>query len=300
MMRQLFTSLAATAFALTAACAEDLKVCMNEDAPPYSVYEKNQPPIGFDVLVAQSLAKHLGRELKIKWFESKREEDSSLFLESNALLMDGQCDWVAGYPLIEDMLGQPGMKSFRLPDFHGAVPADRRRRIPMGSLIASRAYHRSVFVAISNHETPPIHALSDLKGLRLVVEGGTFVDAVLMSYQSGLLIDDVVHIKPGQNNSLASIESGESDATLVSLHKADLYLRQHPKSRIKINPWRYPDGINFGWVTLPVHQSLLVQVNQQLQAMLESGEIRQIAEMAGMTYVAPVAPNAGPAPRLNR
>ncbi len=66
-----------------------LRVCLNEDLPPYSV-RHGEDGAGFDYLIAQSLAKRLGQHLAVQWFESKLDEDSSTRVEANALLSDGR------------------------------------------------------------------------------------------------------------------------------------------------------------------------------------------------------------------
>src|SRR5262245_29057997 len=105
-----------------------LRVCMNEDVPPYSV-ARGESGSGFDVALATALAKHLGRALEIQWFESKIDDESSPTLEANALLSDKRCDLMAGYPFVEHAIGRPAAKSARLPDFRGAGARDRRRRV---------------------------------------------------------------------------------------------------------------------------------------------------------------------------
>ena len=90
-------------------------------------------------MTAQALAKRLGRPLAVQWYESKLDEDASSTIEANALLSDGRCDLVAGYPLVKDALGKPGLETARLPDFAGAQPADRRRRVELGTLDADDA-----------------------------------------------------------------------------------------------------------------------------------------------------------------
>ena len=54
------------------------------------MHYKGKPEAGFDVLLAQAIAERMGRPLKIQWFESKLDEDSSPQLEANALLSDGR------------------------------------------------------------------------------------------------------------------------------------------------------------------------------------------------------------------
>src|SRR5271165_377280 len=109
-------ALLATAFAAApaspaAAFDEVLKVCLNEDLPPLSVHHRGKPGAGFDVALAEAVAKQLGRPLQIQWFESKLDEDSSPALEANALLSDGRCALIGSYALTKDSLVVPGMKT---------------------------------------------------------------------------------------------------------------------------------------------------------------------------------------------
>jgi hypothetical protein len=67
-----------------------LSVCLNDNVPPYSIHHDNIG-IGFDVAVAEALAKRLGRGLAVQWFESKLDEASNAAIEANALLSDGRC-----------------------------------------------------------------------------------------------------------------------------------------------------------------------------------------------------------------
>src|SRR5689334_20476269 len=116
--------------AATAARAADapLTVCLDENLPPLSVHHGGQPDRGFDVALAHMIADRLGRPLKLQWFESKLDEDSSPALEANALLSDGRCTLIGGYALTPDALAVPGVKTAKLPDFEGATRDDRRRR----------------------------------------------------------------------------------------------------------------------------------------------------------------------------
>lgn len=171
------------AFVSGAACADEtLKVCLNEDASPYSS-RHNGAGVGFDLAVADALARRLGRTLEITWFESKLDENSSSALEANALLSDGRCQLVAGYTLNEDALGKPGVATARLPDFEGAKPADRRRLIALGTLQASKPYHYAALTMVLGGDPgKPIAGLGDLDGLKIGVEGGTLSDTKLAKH----------------------------------------------------------------------------------------------------------------------
>ena len=121
------------------AAGEPLKVCLDEDLPPLSAHHQGAPDSGFDVALAEAVAQQLARPLKIQWFESKLDEDSSPALEANALLSDGRCSLVGSYALTKDFLVVPGVKTAKLPGFEGATGPDRRRRVPLGILDAKPA-----------------------------------------------------------------------------------------------------------------------------------------------------------------
>src|SRR5439155_6377498 len=124
------------------------------------------------VALAQAIADKLGRPLKIQWFESKLDEDSSPSLETNALLSDGRCTLVGGYALTKDSLVVPGVKTAKLPDFEGATRDDRRRRVPLGVLAPSQPYVYSPLTAVLGEKTRDrrISGIGDLAGLRIAIE----------------------------------------------------------------------------------------------------------------------------------
>ena len=117
-----------------------LRVCLNENLLPYSV-RRGDSGTGFDLMIAESVAKRIERPLVVQWFGTKLDTDSRSAVEASALLSDARCDLLGGYPLIKDALGSPGPQSGRLPDFAGAKASDRRRQVKLGALAATRPYH---------------------------------------------------------------------------------------------------------------------------------------------------------------
>ncbi len=279
--------------ASSAARAEEtMKVCLDENAPPYSERRKNAGA-GFDLAVAGALAGRLGRTLEITWFESKLDEDSSSALEANALLSDGRCELVAGYPLTEDALGKPGVETARLPDFDGAKPADRRRRVVLGALQATRPYHFAPLTIVLGGGAigKPIAGLCDLDGVKIGAESGTLSDTILMTYDEGRLIDQITHVVPGRRQLWPAFERGDFDAALVPLHRFDAYRAEHPDTKLRASGYLYPIGFNIGFVGLARDAGLLAEVDAALVAMLDNGEIGEIAPKSGMTYLPPRAPD---------
>ena len=269
-----------------------LRVCLNENLPPYSVRHGNDGA-GFDYLIAESLAKRLGQHFAVQWFESKLDEDSSTAIEANALLSDGRCDLLGGYPLVKDELGKPGLETARLPGFAGAGPADRRRRVTLGTLAATKPYHFAALTVVLGGKATakPITSLADLDGVNVGTEAGTFTDAILMSFDHGRLISRITHLVPGRGELLPKLEKGDYDATLIPLHRFDAYRIEHPDTGIKPSGYYFPIGFNMGFVGLADAASLIERVNAALDDMLKSGEPAALAVAAHMTYLPPRRPH---------
>ena len=73
----------------------------------------------FDLDVARDVGRRISREIAVQWFESSLDGDHNPDREMNALLSDGRCQLVPGYPLTTRVIGSPGVDRSRLPDFDG-------------------------------------------------------------------------------------------------------------------------------------------------------------------------------------
>jgi len=294
---QVATLLMATTIATAARTADEpLKVCLDENLPPLSAHHRGKPDTGFDVALAQAIAEKLGRPLKIQWFESKLDEDSSPSLEANALLSDGRCSLVGGYALTKDSLVVPGVKTAKLPDFDGATRDDHRRRIPVGVLIPSQPYVYSPLTVVLGPKAKDkakerkITDVGDLAGLHIAIESGTLGDAILMTFDKGKLIDDITHLVPGRSDLLAELERGEFDATLLDLRRFDAYRAVHSDTKITASGYYYPIGANRGYVALDSDRALLDAVDKALTGLQSAGTLVQLGQAAGLTYLAPREP----------
>lgn len=268
-----------------------LRVCLNENVPPYSV-RRGDAGAGFDVLISEALAKRLGQRLVVQWYESKLDLDSSSAIEANALLSDGRCELLAGYPLVKDGLGKPGAETGRLPGFAGAVPADRRRRVALGTLVATEPYHFAGLSVVlgDGAAAKPIARLADLEGVKLGVEGGTLADSILMTVEHGRFISDITHMVPGRGELLPRLEAGDYEATLIPVHRFDAYRLEHPDTKLRLSGYYLPVGFNMGFVGLASQADLIDRVNAALEHMLKEGEAETLARAAQMTYLPPRQP----------
>jgi ABC-type amino acid transport substrate-binding protein len=278
--------------AMPAAAEQSLKVCLDADLPPLSAHHKGAPDSGFDIALAEAIAKQLGRPLKIEWFESKLDEDSSPALEANALLSDGRCALVGSYALTSDSLVVPGVTTAKLPDFEGATRDDHRRRVPLGVLAPSQPYIYSPLTVVLGPKARDrrITDIGDLNALRIAIESGTLADAILMNFGNGRLIDDITHLVPGRSDLLGSLERGEFDVTLLDLRRFDAYRAAHPDSKLAGSGYYYPIGANRGYVGLASDPDLLVAVNKVLSDLQSRGATAELARAAGVTYLPPRGP----------
>lgn len=295
MRRGLAASVAAAilAVAATAHAADDpLKICLDQDRPPLSMHHKGEPDSGFDVLLAQAIAERMGRPLKIQWFESKLDEDSSPQLEANALLSDGRCALIGGYALTTDSLVKPGMKTARLPDFAGATRDDRRRRVALGVLAPSQPYVYSPMTVVLGPKARErkISDIGDLAGLRLAIESGSLGDAILMTFDKGRLIDNITHLVPGRDDLLGALARGDYDATLIDLARFDAHRAAHPDTPVTASGYYYPIGANRGYVGLAADGALIDAVNKALTGLAAEGKIAAFGKQAGLTYLPPREP----------
>jgi ABC-type amino acid transport substrate-binding protein len=272
---------------------EVLRVCLDANVPPWSMYDGVKGS-GFDWAVADAVAQRVGRKLAVQWFETKPDPDDSTTLAVNALLSDDRCRLVGGYPLVESALGKPGMKSARMPDFVGVRPADRGRSVELGTLVPSRAYHFAALTVVLSGAAARITDLASLGGLKLGVESGTLADAALMLFDDGRFANQITHVIPRRGDLLPRLEQGQYDATLVELRRFDAYRAAHPETKLTPSGYYFPIGFNIGFVGLSTDRDLIEQADRAIADMLEEGNLPALARTAGVTYLPPRQPNVSP------
>jgi ABC-type amino acid transport substrate-binding protein len=273
--------------------AAPLAVCLEENLPPLSV-RKGREAAGFDVAVARRVAELLGRPLAVQWFETRADPDSHPDREVNALLSDGRCQLVGGFPLSARSLTRTAERS-KLPDFAGARPEDRRRWVGLGTLAPTRAYRSTALGVVLSPRLAglPLRHLAELKDMRLGVEERTLADAILTSYRNGMLIEQVSHVTAGPAL-FERLERGEVDAVLVEVHRWDAWRALHPASGLTLAAYRHPVGFNLGFVGLEAEAPLLAEVNGALERMRQGGELAELARQAGVTPVELRSPDISP------
>lgn len=267
----------------------DLKVCLEEESPPYS-YKFGKKIGGFDYHVAKTLAAKLDRSLTVQWFETENDEENIPKLEANALLSARLCHLIGGYPLLESALGGAPQGTFRLPDHEGQKRSERTKLIKLRTVTASRPYNRMVFAAIVGPKIKgQVTSLDDLAGVRIIAEVATLPSILLMRYDNGALVDNTSHISPWKDL-FGLMDSGKADATLIGLHRFERYQFRNPKTNLRFAGYISPLGFNLGYAALNSSKDLLARVNLALTEMANDGTLDALAAQNSMTLIAPQQP----------
>lgn len=280
----------AGAWPMPAQADDMLRVCLDKKAS--SALRPDSMADGFDVGVAQAVARRLGRSLRVQWFETETDRDNNPATQVNALLSDGRCRLVGGLPLFAGAIGDPPSETSRLPGFDGARPEDRRRWVRLSKLAASRGYRFDPLVVVvgPGMDRSTINSLRELKIARLGVEEGTLADTILMMYDGGSLVSRIEHIAPGRGL-FDRMEQGDYNATLTELHRFDEHRARHPDTKLSSSGHFHSIGFNIGFIGLASDAPLIVEVNAAIGEMLAQNQLPAIAQAAGLTYVPPRAPD---------
>jgi ABC-type amino acid transport substrate-binding protein len=278
----------ALAAATGLAAAQALTVCMAEDNPPLS-YRAQDQDRGLDVRVAQAVAEELGRPLKVVFFESKYEHESTLSHEVNALLSSGVCDMASGFALIASDLGPPSRPTARVPDYPGAKRPPQRPWVPLGTLVPSRPYHAMAMGLVVRDPARAGATLADPGDAKIGAVSGTLAGTVVQMYRNGKLRPQVVSLAQNQD-ALEQLEAGRIDATLVALDRLDAWRLAHPGSALRRAAYTHPLRINMGFVARSDAPLVIAAADRVIERALASGDLKRWSEENGSTWVEPAEP----------
>jgi ABC-type amino acid transport substrate-binding protein len=280
-----------------ALAAEPLRVCLTRHTAPLSDLDSGQAK-GFDVALSGLIAERLGRPLAIQWFISRNDPDSNPPLEASALMSDGHCALLAGYPLMAGTLRQPAATG-KLPPYQGSTSEDRHRLIKLEALVPTRPYRFDALTVVLSpaHRDLPVHRLADVSGLRLGVEIHTLADLIAMHYEQGRLADQVLHfVDPA--SLFRQLQDGQIDGALVDLHEFDAWRAQHPDTKIAVSGYTHSIGFNIGFVGITTDQALVTAVSGIISDLVSHDALRPLGEANGLTWLPPRSPEIAPSPPL--
>jgi ABC-type amino acid transport substrate-binding protein len=267
-----------------------LTVCLNKDYAPFS-FKKEGVVGGYDYLVAQGVAKHLGKTLDVKWYEKERRSRGAVSVKTSVLINAEVCQLVGGYPFIQSSLDRPAGEATTLPPVEGMPPESRKQSINGSQLIASQPYHFAALTVVfgKNVTLSTLQTLDELKPYKIGNRPASLGDLLAMAYKKGLLTNNAVRVDMGIDP-LDALAKSEFDVTIIEAHKFDIYRQENPATELRASGLNLPVGLNLGFVTTAEHSELLTAVNAALTTMQKNGEIEKAAREAGLTYIAPLNP----------
>ncbi len=260
-----------------------LRVCVAKDDTPLSK---------LDLQLSRAIAQDMGRPLQIVFFESEYEADKSLAQEVNAMLSSEVCELASGFPLFASDLGPPSRASARTPDYDGAKPRRLRPFVPLKALAASKPYYAMAMGVVTRDAATAVDSMADLQKVKVGAVSGTLAGSALMLYHNGVLQPSLVSLSQ-RENALEALAAGRFDATLVALSTYDAYRLAHPEARLFRTKYVHPLRINIGFVGLE-DAPALAAASGLVTRSITSGELAKWAEAAGVTWIAPQAPDINP------
>ncbi len=296
-LNQLLLGLCIGVASLTQAAESDknsFTVCLNKDNAPFS-FIKGETEGGFDYLVAQAVARELGKTLSVRWYEKERRSRVPVSVKTSVMINAGICQLVGSYPLIQSSLvHEAGVDTTHLPPIKG-LPSERREEMIKGSpLVAGPAYYFAGITPVFGAHVPEfgLTSLDDLKPYKIGNRPSSIGDLITMAYKKGVLIQNVTHVD-ARLEPLDALSRSEFDVTLSEAHKFDMYQAAHPQSGLRASGLMLPVGFNVGFVSTQEHAELLNQVGNAIAVLLENGALHKAAKDAGLTYIKPASPAVG-------
>ena len=280
-----------------------LTVCMSADNAPLSYAALGQPR-GLDVRIAQAAAALLGRALAVVLFETSYEKESALTHEVNALLSSGVCEAASGFPLLVTDVGPPTRPTSRTPDYPGAKRKRDRPFVPLGTLLASRAYQAVVLGVVQPGGAAPLRHLADLGERRLGTVSGTLASAVGMTWRNGALRARLVSLSQREDVLAELVRPTDAaaprrfDAAFLPLALFDGWRLAHPGSPLVAAGYRRPIGINLGFVTLDSAVAVRDALDRAIDSARADGSLARWAAEEGVSWAPPTTPEVWRGPSL--
>lgn len=281
-------ALAASFFVGLAGAQQPLNVCMAMDNSPLS-YRAEGEIRGLDLRVAQAIAAELQRPLHVIPFESDFDAGGSLTHEVNALLSSGVCELASGFPLVSSDLGAPSRPTARVPEYPGAKRPPQRAWVPLGSLVASRAYHAAAWGLVVRDAARESSTLADAGDARIGASAGTMTGSIISMFQNGRLRKQVVSLSRNENP-LEQLDAGKFDMTLVGIDRFDAWQIAHPGSLLRRTSYLHPLRINIGFVARSDAPVAIAAANLVIGRALADGDLSRWAAAAGSSWITPGSP----------
>jgi len=221
-----------------------LTLCSDPDNKPFS--NSAGTPSGFQIDLANEVARDIGVELRYHWFAQNFSH--KLFKQID----QGKCDIIFGLPGVKDFI--------------------RNSR----KLVFSAPYYQGGFALVTPKDTP-IKSFSDLKGKKIGVEMGTVPDIRFSrEHQKRVLFTNA-------ENAVKAVREGKVDASVVSSMVAGWLIKNNYNDHLTLlnhtrEDLRYP-------ITFAVKKGadpLLLHIQSIIKNMKKDGRFQKIMNKFGV------------------
>ncbi|MCO5401715.1 substrate-binding periplasmic protein [Ralstonia soli] len=234
-----------------------ITVCADPDNLPISA--KSPEPSGYDVEIAQEIARSLGVRLAYHWFATNYAR------RAFRQVVEGRCDYIMGLPARIDF-----------------EEADAR-------MVLSQPYYTTGFVPAVRADLP-VNSYDDLKGYEVGVAIMTVADFVL--FREGI----TRHLYQGQQDLFAALASGEITAAVMWGPSGGWYIKSHPEAKLRMVAESRPKmTFSLAVGVRKADADLREAIDRSLDALKSSGRIDAILQRYGVPQLAPAAAQPAPA-----
>lgn len=239
--------------------AGSVTVCADPANLPIS---GNSPaPAGYDIEIAQELARTLGARLEYHWFATHYAR------RAFRQLIEGRCDYIMGLPANIDF-----------------EEADARMAL-------TQAYYTTGFVPVVRADLPVQH-YQDLRGRDIGVEMMTVADFALFRQ------DQTRRLYRRQQDIFEALAGGEIEAALMWGPFAGWLTRQRPDARLRVVAEAPPELVfSLAIGVRKTDADLRQALDQGVDTLRRSGRLAEILARHGVPLLTPARPQAQAAPR---
>jgi mxaJ protein len=259
-LRHILTLLGALTIAGTAAAAPAptaleriratgvITLCADPANLPLSA--SSPEPSGYDVEIAQEIARSLGARLNYTWFATNYAR------RAFRQLIEGSCDYIMGLPARIDFEEADARMALTLP------------------------YYTTGFVPIVRFELP-VQGYDDLKGREVGVAMMTVADFVL--FRQGIKR----HLYRGQQGLFEALAAGEINAAVMWGPSGGWYLKNHPELQLRMVAESRPEmTFSLAVGVRKADADLREAIDRSLDALKRSGRIDAILARYGVPQLA--------------
>lgn len=245
-----------------------IRIIAYEDNQPFSWTAESGEKKGIDADIAAMIAKELGVKLDLVLRIHGEEADDDI----RANVWRG--------PLTGGGVG----------DVMLHVPTDREFAMRNKEAVIGNPYfHETVAVAINEARVPRDSTFEIFKKEKIGVKTGTVSDYFLLTYQDGVLINNVSHYQKGHVG-IAEFKSGETSAMMGvrSELEGQLFLANHKATFVTPNmEGIFQESWSVGTAVDEKSRDLSYAIGAIMTKAREDGRLKAICAKYGVTYIPP-------------